>query len=188
MSFSDTFDAIKSLIQGGKITLCSEATISIEEKGRQATLKSVHIISVGASAFSIKLDECGFPGNAVFNPHPSLHRACDAVAFCEVDGKPYVLCCELKSSEPTRSEVAEQFRSAHCFLAYLDVLLGQYFKCELTEAWPRYYFVFHGGQATPIDKRPSIDTHENTSPEKALFIPVSNGHKSYVRKLLGKPV
>lgn len=188
MSFTDTFKAIKSLIQSGKVTLPNNATISIQEKGKQATLKSVHIVSVGASAFSIKLDECGFPGHAVFNIHPSLHRACDAIAFCEVDGSPYILCCELKSSEPSRSEVAEQFRSAHCFLAYLDVLLGQYFKCELTKTWPRRYFVFHSGQAIPLSKRPSFDSHDNTTPETARFLAVNNGHTAYVRQLLGRPL
>jgi len=188
MPFKKTFDAIKNLIQEGKVTACADSTLTIEERGKQATLKKIEVVSVGASAFSIKMDECGFPGQAVFSPHPSLHRACDALAFCEVDGSPYIICCELKSSEPTRHDVAEQFRSAHCFLAYLDILLTHYFNCQSIADWPRRYYVFHTGQATPLSQRPSKEELNNTTPETALFIPVNNGHKAYVRKLLGKPL
>lgn len=188
MSFQETFSAIRELIQAGKITTCENATLTIEERGKQATLKKIEVVSVGASAFSIKLDECGFPGMAVFRPHPSLHRACDALAFCEVDGSPYIICCELKSSEPTRHDVAEQFRSAHCFLAYLDILLAQYSNCQPIADWPRRYYVFHSGTATPLNKHPSNAILDNTTPERALFIPVNNGHKTYVRQLLDKPL
>lgn len=188
MPIQDTFDAIKALIQSGKIKACENATLTVEEKHRQATLRAIHIVSVGASAFSIKLDECNFPGQAVFNPHPSLHRACDALAFCEVEGEPYIICCELKSSEPTRCEVAEQFRSAHCFIAYLDILLAEYCCCPPIGEWQRRYFVFHSGQATPLNKRASSDSFDNTTPETALFLPVNTGHKTYVRQLLGKPL
>lgn len=188
MPYRSTFAAIKGLIQSGKISSCAGATLTIEEPHKQATLKSVHIVSVGADAFSIKFDLCGFPGQAVFNAHPSLHRACDAVAFCEVDGEPYIICCELKSSEPTKPEVAEQFKSAHCFLGYLEILLSEYCNCQSISSWPRRYFVFHGGSKTPVRKQPTRELFDNTSPEKALFIPVQSGHKTYVRKLLGKPV
>jgi len=188
MPITQTFLAIKSLVQSGKLKECKDAVLTIEEKGKQATLKSVHIVSVGASAFSIKLDECGFPGQSVFNPHDSLHRACDAVAFCEVDGEPFILCFELKSSEPTRHDVAEQFRSAHCFLAYLDILLEQYCNCGSIKEWPRRYFVFHNGPTPPLRKRPTFENPSNLTPETAQFLPVANGHRSYVRQLLGRPI
>ena len=38
-------------------------------------------------------------------------------------GEPFILCIELKSSEPNRSDIAQQFRSAHCLLDFLDSLL-----------------------------------------------------------------
>lgn len=177
MSHAATFEAIRSLIRAEKLALCTDATLRIEEHGKHATLKLVKIVSIGASAFSIKLDECGFPGNAVFNTHNSLHRACDAVAFCEVKSKPYILCCELKSSEPTRRDVTEQFKSAHCFLEYLNTLLQEYCECEPISLWPRRYFVFHGGDAMPLAKEPSRKVVDNTRPEAALFIPVENGKK-----------
>ncbi len=188
MSFQQTFNDIRTLIQAGKINVCIDGNLVIEEHAKQATLKKVEVISVGALAFSIKLDSCNFPGQAVFNAHPSLHSACDAVAFCDVDGKPYIICCELKSREPTRHEVTKQFQGAHCFLAYLDTLLNQYCQCELISSWERRYFVFHGGQSTPLRKSPSHETPSNSAPERALFMPVKNGHKVYVRKLLGKPL
>lgn len=188
MTYRETFQAIKKLIQSKKISKCYHATLSIEEKKKSANLKKVLIVSVGASAFSIKFDECGFPGTAMFADHPTLHRACDSLAFCEVEGQPYILFCELKSSEPTRHEVSQQFRSAHCFISYLNVLLKEYCDCQAIEAWPRRYFVFHGEPATPLSKRPFVDTFNNDVPDRPLFIPVQSGHKTYIRQLLGKPL
>lgn len=188
MSFLETFNVIKSLIKEEKFAVCKNAKLSINEKDKKAKLKTVHITSVGSSAFSIKLDECAFPGQVVFNTHPSMHRACDAVAFCEVDGKPYIICCELKSSEPSRQDVAEQFRNAHCFLFYLDVLLKEYCSCEPIKDWPRRYFVFHNSSATPLDKQPLIESYNNSTPEHAHFMPVTNNQDILVRKLLNKPL
>ena len=183
-----TFEAIKSLLHSHKLQKCSNGTLSIREKDSKATLRSVHIDGIGTSAFSITYDECKFPGDALFAPHDSLHRACDAIAFCEVEGEPFIMCIELKSSPPTRHEVAQQFRSAHCFLDYLNALLINYCKCGPIHQWPRRYFVFHDQGATPLTKRTSRETHNNTSPETALFIPTHTGAKTYVRQLLDKPV
>lgn len=187
MRAQETFQKIRKLLHPDKCQACSDSTLTLEETARQATLKAVHVVSVGADAFSIKYDECGFPGTALFAQHPSLHRACDAVAFCLVEGMPYILCCELKSSEPTRHEAAEQFRSAHCFLDYLDSVLRHYYRSGIQD-WPRRYFVFHSQPRTPAAKRPLRDDFNNDQPEKALFIPAQTGHLFYVRQLLGKPL
>ncbi|MFM2111581.1 MAG: hypothetical protein RLZZ271_241 [Pseudomonadota bacterium] len=187
MRVQETFEKIKELLQSDKWQVCADSTLTIEEKGRQATLKAVHVASVGADAFSIKYDECGFPGTAMFAPHGSLHRACDAIAFCLVEDVPYILCCELKSSEPARHEVAEQFRSAHCFLDYLDSLLRHYYQSGIKN-WSRRYFVFHDQPRTPASKRPLQDEFNNDKPERALFIPAKTGDRTYVRQLLGKPL
>lgn len=185
MAVRETLKIIKGLLQASKLQDCQNATLTIEEKNSKASLKSVHIVSVGAEAFSIKYDECGFPGTAMFAPHDSLHRACDAIAFCLVEGDPHILCCELKSSEPTRHEVAEQFRNAQCFLDYLDSVLGRYHHCSIKD-WSRRYFVFHGQPGQPVPKRPTREDINNISPERALFISAKTGHRIYARQLLGK--
>ncbi len=187
MAITQTLGMIKSLIHSHKFYSSTGGTLSVEEKGRQATLKAVHIVSVGSSAFAIKYDECGFPGTALFAAHDSLHRACDSVAFCEVDGEPFILCIELKSSEPTRHAVAQQFRNAHCFLDYLDSLLRNYCEKKSISTWPRRYFVFHNQGHTPLAKHPSRVVPSNTSPDNPLFIPIQTGEKIYLRKLLSKP-
>ncbi len=192
MPLQEIFDSIQALLNTQKVQLCANATLSIQENGKQATMRQVSIVSVGASAFALKYDACGFPGQNLFAAHPSMHRACDSIAFCEVDNEPFILCCELKSSEPSRHDVAEQFRSAHCFLAYLDTLLQQYpdkdGKYHSISNWKRRYFVFHNQGAAPVSKRPSTDDRDNTSPETALLIPTHTGAKQYVRQLLGKPL
>jgi len=94
---------------------------------------------------------------------------------------------ELKSSEPTRHDVAEQFRNAHCFLDYLNALLENYCAGASIRQWPRRYFVFHNQGAIPLTKRPSRDVVGNTSPESALFVPVHTGKSIYLRQLLNKP-
>lgn len=188
MAVADTLEAIKSLFHKHKLQYCADGTLSIKESDKKASLRLVHLDSVGTSAFSIQYDECKFPGNHLFAPHAALHRACDSIAFCEVEGKPYILCFELKSSEPARHEVAEQFRNAHCFLDYLAALIENYCKSDPIRDWPRRYFVFHNQSATPLNKRTSRDEYDNTSPDRALFIPIQNGGRQYVRQLLGKPV
>ncbi len=186
MAVSRTFDAIKSLLHSHKIQHCHDSKLHIREKDKKATLRSVSLDSVGASAFYIQYDECKFPGETLFAPHDSLHRACDAIAFCEVDSRPYIMCIELKSSEPERHEVAQQFRGAHCFLDYLDALLNNYCKGETIKDWECRYFVFHSGK-TPMAKRRSVEEFDNTSPDSVLFMPTENGDKHYLRRLLGKP-
>jgi hypothetical protein len=188
MLLLETFQSIRSLLNPEKTQTCANATLNIQEIGKQATMRQVSIVSVGASAFALKYDACGFPGQNLFAVHPSMHRACDSIAFCEVDNEPFILCCELKSSEPSRHEVAQQFRSAHCFLAYLDTLLQQYCDGQSIANWQRRYFVFHNQGTTPVSKRPSMEDRDNTSPETALFIPTHTGAKQYVRQLLGKPL
>lgn len=186
----NTLQAIKTLLNEDKIKLVEDSKIIIEETHRQATLRKVEIASVGIHTFSLKLEKCGFPGQSTFSTHKPVHRACDAISFCVVEGQPYILCFELKSSEPTRHEVAEQFRSAHCFLDYLDSLLMHYCEGKSIKDWPKKYYVFHNQSRTPLAREVSskdIDDHHST-PETAKFIAVSDGHKTYLRKLLNKPV
>lgn len=188
MQQAATFKAIANLLNPARLEYCNNATLRIEEKGRQATMRLVDIVSVGAGAFSIKYDECGFPGQVVFAPHLYLHRGCDSVAFCEVEGKPYILCIELKSSEPTRHEVTQQFSSAHCFLDYLNTLLQTYCAGLNIKDWERRYFVFHNQPPTPLAKRTSRPEYDNSDPSKAMFIATHSGCKPYLRQLLGIPL
>lgn len=187
MSVADTLEAIKSLLHQHKIQACDDGTLNIKELDKKATLRLVKIDAVGPSAFSIQYDTCKFPGDGLFAPCHALHRACDAVAFCVIEGKPFIMCFELKSSEPARHDVAEQFRNAHCFLDYLGSLLENYCHCDPIRDWPRRYFVFHNQVATPLAKRTSREEYDNTTPERALFIPTQTGRQLYLRQLLGKP-
>ena len=84
------------ILNPGKCVQGENSTLTIAEKHKQASLKSINIVSVGQNSLALKLDECGFPGDNVFNVQHPMHRACDAVAFCIVNDEPYVLCCELK--------------------------------------------------------------------------------------------
>lgn len=189
MNALTTLTTIKSLMNPEKINNCVGGTLSIEEKGKQATLKSIRIDSIGANSFAIKYDECGFPNKALFAPTAPVHRACDCIAFCIVDGTPYILCCELKSDEPTKEEVAQQFRNAHCFLDYLSTILEVYYpSCDSIRNWSRRYFVFHGQRQGVIKKRKSRDGYNNDKPENAQFIPAHSGQANFVRQLLGKPL
>ena len=162
--------------------------LSIKETGKQATLKSVSLFSVGTHAIGIKFDLCGFPGDKIFLVGHEMHMACDAIIFCQFHGEGYVLCCELKSSEPTFHEAASQFRSAHCFTDYVNSILKNFHHLSI-HSWKRRYFLFHDAGKTPLKIPPLVDrTPVNDHPEKALFIPVQNGQNIYLRKLLGKPL
>lgn len=188
MGTATTLEAIQSLLHSHQLQTCTGGTLNIKESDKKATLRSVQIDGIGARAFSIAFDQCKFPGAVLFAPHDSLHRACDSIAFCEFEGAPYILCIELKSSAPMRRDVAQQLRSAQCFLAYLNALLVNYCQCGPIDGWPRRYFVFHDQGATPLTQRTSRAGHNNTSPETALFIPIQTGAKKYLRQLLDKPL
>lgn len=182
---TQVLQTLGQILNPGKCVQGASSTLTITERQRQASLKSINIVSVGQNALMLKFDECGFPGNKVFNESHSMHRACDAVAFCIVGNEPYVLCCELKSSEPTRHKATEQFQSAHCFLNYLDSLLTTYHDQTIAD-WPRRYFVFHNAAKIPLSKAPLIEMPENDRPERARMWPVQNGERIYLRQLLGK--
>jgi hypothetical protein len=191
MQVQATLEAIRALLNPKRVAACNDSTLTIKESDKGAALRRVDIVSVGASAFSLEYDKCQFPGVLVFGAHPSLHRACDAIAFCEVDNEPYIFCCELKSTEPKLEEVAEQLRNAECFLTYLDALLqrypDKYQKTHTITNWPRRYFVFHNQGYAPVPKRSSRDLPDNDAPHKAMFIPY-DGTSIKARKLLGKPL
>ncbi len=183
---TQVLQTLGQILNPSKCVQGANSTLTITEKNKQASLKNINIVSVGQNAFALKLDECGFPGGKVFNVPHHMHRACDAVAFCVVGDESYILCCELKSSEPTHHEATEQFQSAHCFLNYLDSLLRTYHGQTIAD-WPRRYFVFHDAAKNPLNKAPLIETPQNDIPERAQMLPVQNGARIYLRKLLGKP-
>jgi hypothetical protein len=183
----EVLQLLSDLFNPEKYIQSIDSKLSIVEKHRQASLKNIHIVSVGANSLALKLDQCSFPGNKLFIEQHKMHRACDAIVFCIVGGEPYILCCELKSSEPTRHEVTEQFQSAQCFLSYLDSLLKTYHN-QTIDDWPRRYFLFHDAAKTPLNKVPIKGTQYNDRPDRAQFLPVQNGDKIYLRKLLDKPL
>ncbi len=178
---------LQEIINTEKCIAVDGGVIAIIEPGKQASLKQVNIVSIGKNALAIKLDECGFPGQKLFSAQHPMHRACDAVLFCMVDGNPFILCFELKSSEPSRSEICSQFQSAHCLLDFLNSILNTYHGMDIRD-WPRRYFLFHDQGKNRREKPPLHEHKENDMPDKALFLPVDNNEKIYLRKLLGKPV
>jgi hypothetical protein len=187
MSVQAVFGKLQQLFNPEKTIVSQDATITVTETGKQASLKSLNIVSVGQDAFALKLDECGFPGQKMFIAQHEMHRACDAVLFCMVAGAPFILCIELKSSAPTRHEVVSQFQSAHCLLDFINSLLGNYHGCDISN-WPRRYFLFHDqGRTRSAIKQPMRVSMENNTPETALFWPVKNNESLFLRKLVGKP-
>jgi hypothetical protein len=184
---SEVLELLREIFNPEKYIQSKDSKLTIIEKHKQASLNNINIVSVGTNSLALKLDECGFPGAKLFITHHKMHRACDAIAFCMVGGEPYILCCELKSSEPTRHEATEQFQSAQCFLSYLDSLLKTYHNLTI-EDWPRRYFLFHNAAKTPLNKMPLKYTSYNDMPDRAQFLPVQNGDKIYLRKLLDKPL
>jgi hypothetical protein len=185
MSIQETLTTLKGILNPEKCLLAQDATITVTELAKQASLKKINIVSVGPDAFALKLDECGFPGQKAFVAQHDMHRACDAVIFCVVGGEPFILCIELKSSEPNRNDIAQQFRSAHCLLDFLDSLLKNYHNLSLAN-WPRRYFLFHDQGKNHLAKAPLIERNDNDHPEKALFWPVASDQKIFLRKLIGK--
>lgn len=176
---------ILGILKQEKCILVSDSSITIVETGREATLKKVQIVSVGQDAFAVRFDQCGFPGQKIFVDQHDMHSACDSIIFCVLDNEPFILCCELKSSEPNKSDVIKQFKSAQCFLDYLDSLLRTYHNSSIKD-WGRRYFLFYDRKSMPLRKSVLVEQRICDSPEKADFLPVENCEKIYIRKLLNK--
>lgn len=165
----------------------NDSAITLNESHRQATLKSLRLVGTGHQALAVKFDLCGFPGEKVFAIGQPMHRACDAIVFCQFDGEGYILCCELKSSEPTRHDAEAQLNSAHCFTDYIDSILRRYHALSVQD-WKRRYFLFHDAGKMPLSKSSlKGDAPINDRPDRALLMPVQNGQSLYLRKLLGRP-
>jgi len=188
MLIASVLGNIKALLQSAKIVEARDGAILISESSRTARLRGVCIDSVGSTAFAIRFDQCGFPGNKLFADHATMHRACDAIVFCSLGETAYILCCELKSSLPDRKEARDQFFSAACFLDCLECILSQYSQGNSIKTWKRRYFVFHDQGATPMQKRTSVKTKINDLPETAEMRATQDNGKFYLRALVNEAI
>jgi hypothetical protein len=185
MTHLAVFDEIKKIVRSTKFNCPTDNCIQLEEQSVQATLRKLLIKGVGDSAFALKYDESGFPSKGFFvDSHATLHKGCDAIVFCELDGKPYILFCELKSSEPNDGKVKHQLLAANCFIECLSVILVEHCKKPAFSDWGKRFIVFRGRNS--LEKTPTR-THVTTkglTHQEPRFISVSNEQKLDLADLL----
>lgn len=161
-------------INGGSVT--------VKESGKQATLKELKIVGVGANAVALCFDKAGH--GTPFADGQKVRRACDAILFCRFGDEGYILCFELKSGEPSPEEYAVQLLSGQCFVDYVVSIIKHFHNFDCTK-WHRRFFVFHD-KKNSISKDTGKPRYSNQSPLSPRIYSVNNGEKIYLRKLLGQ--
>jgi len=164
------------IVQGGRVT--------VEEHGKQATLKKIHIDSVGAQAVALCFDKTGH--NTPFANGQTCRRACDAILFCALKGEGFILCFDLKSGTPSKDDY-DQLKSAHCFVDYILSILRNFHGVDCCH-WQRRYFIFHDAGAGSMAKTSDRLQRHNDYPDRPWINPIQNNGSVYLRKLVGRPL
>jgi hypothetical protein len=181
----DVLDKLKNFFDISKQIAIEGGQLTIEEVGKQATLKQVNIVGVNSSDFALKFDQCGHANAFRADKNLPFRSACDTILFCQFQNDYYVLFFELKSSE-WPSDYQNQLKSGHCFVDYLFSILKNFEALDCTN-WKRRFFVFHLGKKTSIRKRPTHINQLYDKPEQPLMKVVDNNESIYLRKLLNLP-
>lgn len=147
MALTNGLEAIKALLSCVKADCSNVSHVILEEKQTDAKLKKLTISELEQSVLVLATDE-GRKKNQVDCMSPLFaddgaydqNRACDAV-FIKKSDRGYEVCyVELKSDSPSGYE--GQFKSTHCFIAYVCALSEKLCQHPITVIRERYV-VFH---------------------------------------------
>lgn len=97
--------ALSRLFEPQRLHEVNGGCAMITEDARQATLRRLDIVGVGADAVALRFDKAGHA--TPFTSDKPIRRACDAILFCRFRDQGYILCFDLKSSEPSRDDYVQ---------------------------------------------------------------------------------
>jgi len=178
--------AINQIINSDKRYEIKGSSILIKETDKSATLKKVEITGVDLNTVAFEFDKSGHTGKAFNITHKKVHKACDAIIFCQLDDEYFILFCELKTSVPSDGKHVVQLRSGLCWVQYLRAILNEFEGIDMSH-WQYRYIVFHKNQYLPKTLT-SIAPIANQQPRTPLLCQVDDGEKVSLRKLLQQPL
>lgn len=155
----------------------SFGSITLEERGDAATLKSIVVSGLALDYFALKPDE----SKIQFFSSGYGSKQCDYILLSEFNGEKVAVFIELKSNIEEQSVIATtpqqnvdgeyedyvtQLISSSCLLDYLHSVLVYFCNCDvLGKDYKRYYVVLHNKDIPPIDDEILLTRPErNTSP------------------------
>jgi len=178
--------AINQIINSDKRYEIKGSSILIKETDKSATLKKVEITGVDLNTVAFEFDKSGHTGKAFNITHKKVHKACDAIIFCQLDEDYFVVFCELKTSVPSDEKHIIQLTSGMCWVQYLQAILNEFEGIDMSN-WQYRYVVFHKNQYIPKTST-NIVPIANQKPNAPLLCQVDNGERVPLRKLLQQPL
>jgi hypothetical protein len=167
----------------------SDCPYSLEETERNAKLKEVYINHMPKNTIVIKLD--GSPGfDTLFtsDTYPVLQR-CDYIILTEYDTQNYMIYIELKSDKPRYKKIIDQFKSATCFLDYLQSLVNRLGECSTGfSGFEQRFVCFSTGHINLVANAESLGRNSNNkrfdSPENFCSRITHSGQQHHFGKLI----
>ncbi len=183
----DPLQIINSLLNSEKRHLIENSNVIVKESAKDSDLKKVTITGVNDDAVALDFDKMGHTGRHVFNTqHKKVHKACDAMIFCKLENKYFVLFCELKTSLSDARKDITQLRSSYCWLKYLQAILEEFENLSIAN-WERRYVTFHHTNFIPKHLTLNKPSRKH-SPSSPLILKVENNEEIPLRKLLQEPL
>jgi hypothetical protein len=166
---------------------CFEFTLT--EKKAQAELKSVKLINLPANIIILQPDKLQINSIFVQKKENELTKATHRCDYLIITDKELVF-IELKSyrntdqSDSKKLQCTNKFKATNCLLKYIDSILNDLLdKQNFFVKLDQFYVVFY--QSPSINKQPTFDNIQNTTPDKPKYIGVKNTDEVYFRRLLG---
>jgi len=169
-TFEEVIDCLKDIfcLEKCLLDVLNTNNIVLTEQKPDATLRKIEIQGLPEPFLAIKLD--AFEPNQIsryFNPKSktSINRGCDGVIFTLFNNIPYIIFCEMKSSNPSKKDYLPQLQNSNCLIDFVNILLEEYYECNLN-AFKRKYILFY--RDTKTDEAISLANFKSkaSSPDK----------------------
>lgn len=160
-----------------------EHFLPLKEDDPQSTLPTIEIGGLPDKSILIKTDfvftiPCFLKKEiSVGERKYDLRQRCDYILFSCINGVSTIVFFELKSGNPKRSHIENQFLGAKCFLGYLDKVLQNFLSiniesCDSNQVVKRFVVIYSPDKIQKALKNldPPRQTHNN--PKNYYLCPV----------------
>jgi hypothetical protein len=153
----------------------NDYTAKIEEKSKDAKLKTFSLSGLPGNAILLKWDK--FKVDGLFEKGQGQCKRCDFLLLTVNNKKRFAVFIELKSrikKQPEEEKYIRQFKGGECLLDYVESVLNRFYgKNNFFSDYKKQFVVFF--PQIPLDKKPTTQlAGSHSTPEKALEYGVQN--------------
>ena len=188
---------LNTILKNIKVRYDTLGTISLSERGSEATLTNVIINGLSSNFFALKPDK----SKVNFFSHGYAGRQCDYILLSEYGNEKVAVFVELKSSVADNSAGSEmpqpddsgehedyvkQLMGSCCLFDFLHSVLYNFCNCTVLEnSYKRYYVVLHNKDIPPIANAiPPTRVVHNITPQTAYLRKVNNNDILTLKNLI----